>query len=333
MKLSLSIFNFKQFKSISKIGMKYFLRAMVFVIYLEIVLRVGGFMYGKYYEWDAKLQMDKNQDYTILCLGDSITKFSYPATLQRALNETFFPKKILVVNGGHGGFSSYEVYEQLNDNLIKYKPDIVIVMIGFADASFTQLIPDNDFAKIRFLIVNRSFSFRVLWRLAKKIKVAVNQISVSDIQNASKKKHAGSDSTLKNRNVDKIDEFEFQFVFDKKLDYPKALRDIHTFSIRNFNGIVQKAQAFNVPLILMQYPMTDIAPLKNIIRNPEGIVFVENKDNFETVLKNKSYSELFNDRIGDLKFGHLSSTGSQLIVDELEEAIGQLLLIDRSSEH
>jgi len=85
-------------------------------------------------------------EYTILCLGETVTilggessnsalggENSYPKQLERILNTSGKSKKFRVINKGALGIISSSIVTQLNENLKKYKPDMVIVMMGIND--------------------------------------------------------------------------------------------------------------------------------------------------------------------------------------------------------
>jgi len=75
----------------------------------------------------------------VLCLGDSYTYgvgapsgASYPCQLEKLLNDKS-TKKYRVINGGIPGCNSGQLLRHLRENLDKYRPDIVLVLIGLND--------------------------------------------------------------------------------------------------------------------------------------------------------------------------------------------------------
>jgi hypothetical protein len=91
-------------------------------------------------------------------------------------------------------------------------------------------------------------------------------------------------------------------------------------TIHHYNEIVDVISSKNIPLICMQYPLRSIAPLEKIFWTSHPVIFVENKINFETVLKQGSYFELFSDSFaGD--FGHCTYRGNELIAQNLAQVI------------
>ncbi|HLD69536.1 MAG TPA: tetratricopeptide repeat protein [Candidatus Omnitrophota bacterium] len=91
-------------------------------------------------------------------------------------------------------------------------------------------------------------------------------------------------------------------------------------TIDNYNRIVDAVLSRGIKLICMQYPLRNIEPLKDILKNKEKIIFVENKTNFETALKNAEYSLYFSDNFGG-DFGHCTRRGNELIARSAARAI------------
>ena len=88
----------------------------------------------------------KDSTYTILCLGETLTilggecstselggENSYPKQIEHILNASGRNIKFKVINRGALGIISSAIVTQLNENLKKYKPDMVIVMMGIND--------------------------------------------------------------------------------------------------------------------------------------------------------------------------------------------------------
>ena len=70
----------------------------------------------------------------------------------------------------------------------------------------------------------------------------------------------------------------------------------------------------------MQYPLRIVEPLKNLLYSTEDIIFVENRKNFEDVLKNGKYEDYFVDNFGS-EFGHGSPRGNRLIAENVANVI------------
>lgn len=91
---------------------------------------------------------------------------------------------------------------------------------------------------------------------------------------------------------------------------------------RNYQRLRDLTLKRNVKLVCMQYPMRDIKALKDILGTNSGILFVENRKNFEEALKTRKLFELFIDMFGG-DFGHCTDLGNQLIAKNLSKVILQ----------
>ena len=77
----------------------------------------------------------------ILCLGESTTfgvgppETSYPAQLERILNERADGHRYVVVNAGVPATTTDRIVAALETNLDRYRPDVVVTMMGINDGS------------------------------------------------------------------------------------------------------------------------------------------------------------------------------------------------------
>ena len=106
-------------------------------IIIEISLRGAGFIYLSLQEHsNIEYLMQKNR-YRIMCIGDSNTalggRYSYPRQLERILNERVSGIQFAVINKGIPGANTGLIISQLKDNLDKYQPHMVVVMMGTND--------------------------------------------------------------------------------------------------------------------------------------------------------------------------------------------------------
>lgn len=104
------------------------------LVLLEGLVRLGGFIFLSSQEYRNKKALKDKETYRILCLGESVTatggKNSYPCQLERILNKRNLGMKFSVINKGVVAMDSVVVADNLEDNLDKYNPDMVITMIG-----------------------------------------------------------------------------------------------------------------------------------------------------------------------------------------------------------
>ena len=107
------------------------------IVLLELGLRLGGFAFTFLQErYNSRLSRQKDS-YIILCLGESTTamggKYSYPRQLEKILNEKHRELKFQVINKGLPAANSTTIIAQLEKNLRKYHPHLVITMMGIND--------------------------------------------------------------------------------------------------------------------------------------------------------------------------------------------------------
>ncbi len=96
-------------------------------------------------------------------------------------------------------------------------------------------------------------------------------------------------------------------------------------TVLNMKKIARVCADNNAKVILMQYPMRDIDPLKKAMSGSEDLIFVENKHNFMGALnRGVGYSELFQDMFaGD--FGHCTARGNGLIARNVADTVLKIL--------
>ncbi len=81
------------------------------------------------------LSLRQKDAYRIMCVGESTTglggAYSYPSQLERILNGRNFAIKFSVINAASSNTST--ILYELEENLNRYKPDMVITMMGIND--------------------------------------------------------------------------------------------------------------------------------------------------------------------------------------------------------
>jgi tetratricopeptide (TPR) repeat protein len=97
-------------------------------------------------------------------------------------------------------------------------------------------------------------------------------------------------------------------------------------TVRNYREMVAHIQARGGKVIVMQYPLRPLAPLRAIFNRPQDIIFVDQETNFKTALKTERYDTYFKDYFGG-DFGHCTRQGNRLIADRLAEVILKQVLI------
>ncbi len=106
----------------------------------------SGFEINSFGFRDSRESMKKDEDsFRIICLGGSVTygapadliklKATYPKQLELILNSRFPGKRFDVINAGVPGYTSYQGLKYLKTKIIKYDPDLIIVLFGHNDAA------------------------------------------------------------------------------------------------------------------------------------------------------------------------------------------------------
>jgi tetratricopeptide (TPR) repeat protein len=130
---------------------------VLFLVLIEISLRLAGFIHLSIQGYRNRLALKEKDTYRILCLGESTTfgyEDSYPSQLEKILNQESPNIKFKVINKGIPGATSETIVLQLPDNLDKYKPHIVLVMMGINDREITIPYKGAYYLKLRIFIKN-----------------------------------------------------------------------------------------------------------------------------------------------------------------------------------
>ncbi|MFA5362485.1 MAG: tetratricopeptide repeat protein [Candidatus Omnitrophota bacterium] len=123
--------------ALKKLTGRFFGELCIYLILLELGLRLGGVMFLFFQEHGGRFVDYKNSEYRILCLGNSTTALggenSYSAQLGDILNQRYPGIKFRVLNKGRPHESIFTVLSHLENNCNKFDPDMVIIMIGAWD--------------------------------------------------------------------------------------------------------------------------------------------------------------------------------------------------------
>ena len=114
-------------------------------------------------------------EFRVICLGDSITfgsdvdeKMTYPAQLQRVLEQKYLGRKISVLNAGVPGYTSRQGLFLFKSKLMEYQPDAVIWGFGFNDHTLLPIVDNLDISLIPLepgSDINRSLKKKALYWL------------------------------------------------------------------------------------------------------------------------------------------------------------------------
>lgn len=114
----------------------------------------------------------------------------------------------------------------------------------------------------------------------------------------------------------KIQESESRFAKAARLEE----KYLSPLTIENYRRIKESVLERGIKLVSVQYPLRKLEPLKKMLGEEGGVVFVDNEKIFKDAVKNESYEQYFVDNFaGD--FGHLSTYGNKLIAENIAEEI------------
>lgn len=141
----------------------------ILLVFFELILRGGGFLYLSLQERKNSIALEKKSQYRIVCLGESMTawggSFSYPAQLEDILNTQGAGEKFSVINKGIPGASSAVVVNKLKESISRYHPDIVVVMMGINDQLYYSDTDVSAPGLVRFCRSLRLYKFAKLFYL------------------------------------------------------------------------------------------------------------------------------------------------------------------------
>jgi len=132
-------------------------------VLLELGLRLGGFIFLSLQEYKNRISLKQKGTYRILCLGESTTAGQWPGPLEDALNQKDIGIRFSVIDKGIPGTNTGVILSQLEDNLDKYNPQMVITMMGINDRKY--ILPYEDIPAKKAILFFRSFRTYKLIRL------------------------------------------------------------------------------------------------------------------------------------------------------------------------
>ena len=103
------------------------------ILTLELGLRLGGLLFISFQEYSNRISLYKKGTYRIMCLGESTTARQYPPFLEDILNQRNIGVKSSVIDKGIIATNTATILLSLEENLNKYKPDMVVTMMGNND--------------------------------------------------------------------------------------------------------------------------------------------------------------------------------------------------------
>ena len=118
-----------------------FISVIVFIVALEIILRFSGFLFIFLQDYRNKIDLRRSKECRVLCVGESTTALggeqSYPYILGKLLNSSS-ENKFSVINKGVPGTNSVAIVKKLPKYIAKYKPHIIVAMMGINDYDYNH---------------------------------------------------------------------------------------------------------------------------------------------------------------------------------------------------
>lgn len=145
------------------------------LLLLEIGLRLGGFTLLQIQKHRNDLALGHKGAYRIMCIGESTTQNQYPIFLEEVLNKSNIGIKFSVIDKGLVAADTNLIASQLEENIKKYHPDMVVAMIGINDNGIHMPAEFNRSSKF-------SLTSLKVYKLAQLLLVHIkNKIGTEDI--------------------------------------------------------------------------------------------------------------------------------------------------------
>ncbi|MDO8603000.1 MAG: tetratricopeptide repeat protein [Candidatus Omnitrophota bacterium] len=155
------------------------------LILLEIALGLGGAVFLYSQERQNENSFKQKGKYRILCLGESTTaalwgQLSYASQLEEILNQSGEKIRFSVINKGIPAINTSIILVQLEDNLNRYKPDMVISMMGINDCGYLYKEPA---LSVKFLFFYKNLKIYNLFRtLSLNVTARIKEIRRSNTE-------------------------------------------------------------------------------------------------------------------------------------------------------
>lgn len=247
-----------------KFFLNIFIQAIIALVLLEIFFRVVAFVKVELLSPSAKKTAGV---FTVLCVGDSTTeglkvakKFSYPSQLQELLKNYSPKKKFRVINIGHAGMSSSQVLNRFQKNIIKYRPDVIVLQVGINDPwnlseSNIWVFDQSHLSDKIKLKTDLFFSGLKVYRLARLLIISYKKTRAAPLDHT-------QESLAES----------FEFSEDKR----KMLYKLLSY---NINHMVFLAKQYNVPIFFQTYQAEGIGNPRDLINKVYRTLTVPVVDN------------------------------------------------------
>lgn len=189
---------------------------------------------------------------------------------------------------------------------------------------FEIVLKESD-AKIKCYALSKILEYLVQYKKYSKkqlydyVKENQNKI-ISDESTVLLLKEYGFDDLIENIEQNKI--YEIETLAKKTI----SSKDYKVSSlIANYNYIVDEVYKHNLKTTIMpmQYPIISLNDLKVLLQGSryyDGLVFIDNVENFKEMLKTHKITEIFTDMFGG-SFGHCTKIGNTLIAENVASKV------------
>lgn len=221
---------------------------LVAVLLGELFFRISGAII---HEKKLPTAGEDRTTYKILCLGDSSTygygasdvkKFSYPSQLQTILEKKIPSQHFKVINLGIPGMNSSQVLNRLRENILRYDPDLLIIMAGINDPwnleeSTILKFYNTGILKKTFLNIGYALNKLKLYRFVKLVLIS---------RELNKPKTAPRIIPFNSKSREK------GFIFSPRSAPEKS--SVLYYSIKwNIKEMLRTAQDYNLDILFMKY--------------------------------------------------------------------------------
>ena len=268
---------FKKYNEFSRIILKLLLGLFLILVSVELVLRIGGATFLAVQNYRNNAGSNANA-YRIITYGDSMTtnlnsgQSSWPEELELTLNNKSTGNKFKVFNLAVPGMSSYGALLNLDEDLKRYRPDMVITMIGSTDNNLAGLYKTENKGFIRKLRIYKVIEYLsdILNEKKEEIKKFKDK-KLDDIQEEKLKKHL-------NDYPDDIHTIKSLFKLYQKNNRSKDIIEYADNTNTNNKDVITllesgRGQAY---LDLKNYSEAERWFLKSLETTPENILAIAN---------------------------------------------------------
>lgn len=138
-------------------------------------MRLGGFIILSFRDQRNLVSARKTGDYFILCLGESTTAGQYPPVLEKILNQKNLGMEFSVIDQGVPATSSSFILKHLQENIDRYDPQMVVVMMGINDSG--PHMPKETASRVAFINFLKSMkTYKLLRLLSLHLEVKIREI-------------------------------------------------------------------------------------------------------------------------------------------------------------